>query len=75
MAHVEACGPVTVENKSIAKILELPLVEFAKHSHIIVQMNSENVTLNYDSPTRMYIVKYNGHDYSCDGPSYRPVHD
>ena len=75
MAHIEPCGPVEIENKSLAKIMECPLVEFVKHSHITVQLNGENVTLTWDAPARDYIVRYNGHDYECDGPRYRAVHD
>lgn len=75
MAHIEPCGPVEIENKSLAKIMDVPLVEFVKHSHITVQLNGENVTLAWDAPSRDYIVRYNGHDYECDGPRWRAVHD
>lgn len=75
MAHVEPCGPVTVENKSLAKMMDVPLVEFVKHSHIIVQLNGENVTLAWDADGNDYIVRHNGYDYEADGPRYRAVHD
>ena len=75
MATIEACSPVHVENVSTSKRIELPLVSYSKRNSIVVQMNKENVTLTFDTLTEHYKIRYNGHDYRCDGPTFRPVFD
>jgi|SaaInl5LU_22_DNA_1037371.scaffolds.fasta_scaffold00467_10 hypothetical protein len=69
MATLTAVGPVVVENANIAKNLELPLVSFEKYVAMVVEIDGEAVSLDFNED-RMYKATHKGIKYRAVGPRW-----
>ena len=68
MATLVAVGPVELQNESIGKTIEAPLVSYSKGQLLTVTINGNNVAMNWDNNRRLFLATVNGHKYTCEGP-------
>lgn len=70
MPTLVAIGPVVVENVNVAKLIEVPLVDFEKKKFMDITLNDAVVRMEYNSDC-YYKATVDGIRYQSEGPRWK----